>query len=309
MKFETIHCHESLQPFIRNYWLLTAQCTAAATQQIFSNGAASLQFYLSQPVRLDDGEREYRTVLVHQKIHNVRVHSVEGAFDVFGAEFVPYCMRVFFRKEMNSIYASPEELQDEELVVLSRKIYEVDSTDERKALLDDFFLKRLADFPEYDAHSSQRDTCMYDNIKRLSDVFDAIIPTDGTLACPPHNQTEFSIPDLAATACLCQKQFTRVFHKYVGMNPKSYLRLLRFHHALQKLCDSHSVSKYSDIHSLTSIAISCGYYDLSHMNNDFRDICGYIPSELLNFGTKLTEAFEQQFSGLMKKKIKIENLV
>ena len=56
------------------------------------------------------------------------------------------------------------------------------------------------------------------------------------------------------------------------------------------------------------VALQCGYCDLSHMISDFRDICGYSPSELVSTGAELTEAFGQQFSGLMKKKIKIENL-
>ncbi|MDO4215840.1 MAG: helix-turn-helix transcriptional regulator [Bacteroidales bacterium] len=206
MEFIPIPCHESLRPFIRNYWMLSAQCTAAGTQQIFSNGAAT--------------------------------------------------------------------------------------TEERVTLLDDFFLKRLAQFPDGDI-----------NLERLNDVFDDILPTDGSTAHPPHSLNELSPADLASTACLSQKQFTRVFNKYVGMNPKSYLRLLRFHKALKE------IQMTSDSSSLTNIAWSCGYYDLAHMTSDFRDICGFSPSELILHGQELTETFGQKFSGLMKKKIKIDNLI
>ena len=87
------------------------------------------------------------------------------------------------------------------------------------------------------------------------------------------------------------------------MNPKSYLRLLRFHKALMEIQSS------SDNSSLTNIAWSCGYYDLAHMTSDFRDICGFSPSELIRHGEELTEAFGLKFSGLMKKKIKIDNLI
>lgn len=90
------------------------------------------------------------------------------------------------------------------------------------------------------------------------------------------------------------------------MNPKSYLRLLRFHRALQMLQASSSAPRPG---GLTEVALTCGYTDLPHMISDFRDICGYSPSELVRSGTALTEAFGQQFSGLMKKKIKIENLI
>ncbi|MCQ2217564.1 MAG: helix-turn-helix domain-containing protein [Paludibacteraceae bacterium] len=292
MEFITIPCHESLRPFIRNYWMLSSMCTGVGTQQIFSNGTASLHFYLSQDVRLDDGDRHYRAVLFHQNLQKIGVVTVEGEFDIFGAEFVPFCSRVFFPTEMPDIYASPEDLHDEEFATLNMDIYEAESTEERVALLDSFFLKRLAQFPEGDI-----------NMERLSDVFDNMVPTDGSAAHPPHSQNEFSPADLASAACLSQKQFTRIFNKYVGMNPKSYLRLLRFHKALMELHSS------ADNSSLTNIAWRCGYYDLAHMTSDFRDICGSSPSELIQHGQNLTEAFGQKFSGLMKKKIKIENMI
>ncbi len=304
MNFTPLPCHETLRPFIRNYWMLEAQCTAPGTQQIFSNGAASLHFYLTQDVTLDGGERRYRTALFNQNMQKVGVRTLEGPVHFFGAEFVPFCARVFFRHAMQTIYATPEELHDEGLVQLSRHIHTATTTDERVRLLDEFFLQRLADFPEGDV-----------NLERLSDVFSDIVPTDGTTAHPPLSHEEFSPTDLASTACLSQKQFTRVFNKYVGMNPKAYLRLLRFHKALRMLRQTHgsplSTTKTTatNLHpTLTDTAWQCGYYDLAHMTGDFRDICGYSPSELLETGTELTEAFGQQFSGLMKKKIKIENL-
>lgn len=292
MDFRAIQCHETLRPFIRNYWLLTSYCTATGIQQVFSNGAASLHFYLSQGVGIDGEEQHYGTVLFHQNMQKVEIVSGKGPFNVFGVEFVPFCSRMFFRDEMRGIYASPEELHDEELAVLSQRIHEAVGTEDRVILLDDFFMKRLSEFPEGDV-----------NIERLNDVFDGMVPTDGTATgC----REQFSTADLASTACLSQKQFTRIFSKYVGMNPKSYLRLLRFHKALMML---QSEASSPSGNNRMNVAWQCGYYDLAHMISDFRDICGYSPSELIHSGPKLTEAFSSQFSGLMKKKIKIENLI
>ena len=292
MEFTPISCHESLRPFIRNYWMLSAHCTAPGTQQIFSNGAASLHFYLSQDIRIDDDVRHYRTLLFHQNMHRVGVVTDEGPFVIFGAEFVPFCSRLFFPSQMDAVYASPEDLHDEGLAVLSQRVHEARDAGERVGLLDDFFLQRLSAFPEDDV-----------NLERLSDVFDDIVPTDGSTVRPPNSQDEFSPADLASTACLSQKQFTRVFNKYVGLNPKSYLRLLRFHKALLALREQSCQD------TLTDVAWRCCYYDLAHMTSDFRSICGYSPSELIDTGSELTETFGQKFSGLMKKKIKIENLV
>lgn len=142
MEFQTIPCHESLRPFIRNYWMLSSWCTATGTQQIFSNGAASLQFYLSQDIRIDDGHSCYRTVLYHQQMQKVGLVTDEGAFDTFGVEFVPFCSRVFFPINTSSTYDTPESMNDEEFTMLSKKVYGAADVEERVALLDEFFLKQ-----------------------------------------------------------------------------------------------------------------------------------------------------------------------
>ena len=97
--------------------MLSARCTANGTQQIFSNGAASLHFYLSQDIRINDENIPYRTLLFHQNMQKIGVVTTEGTFNIFGAEFVPFCSRVFFPNEMTGIYASPEDLKDEEFVI------------------------------------------------------------------------------------------------------------------------------------------------------------------------------------------------
>ncbi len=307
MKFIPIHCHESLRPFIRNYWMLTAQCTATGTQQIFSNGAASLHFYLSQEVRLEDNpnnlitskphDLKYRTALNRHDIGCMGVVTEEGPLEIFGVEFVPFCARMFFHFDATEPHVVPENTDDEEFKELSNAIHSAASDEERKALLDDFFCKRLSEIPADDI-----------NLERMNDVFQQIVPTDGSVAHPPVGHEEFTPNDLASTACLSQKQFTRVFNKYVGMNPKTYLRLLRFNKALMELRKNAAKVK-EDSASMTEVAWSCGYYDLAHMTSDFRSLSGYSPSEMLAAGAKLTETFGPQFSGLMKKKIKIENVI
>lgn len=291
MEFTTLPCHESLRAFIRNYWIINAHGTGHGTQTVFSNGASSLHFYLAHAVKINDSDTLHRTMLYHQEMKSVNVITEEGPVVIFGVEFVPFCSRLFFKTAFVGEYQTPEELNDEEFAQMCNSVHDAANLDARVALLDEFFLKRLTEIPADNV-----------NIDRLKDVFDEIVPTDGSEACPPDSKEEFSTSDLASTACLSQKQFTRVFNKYVGMNPKTYLRLLRFHKALMVL-------QQSPQEPLTDVAWRCGYYDLPHMTADFKDICGFSPSQLLSIGSGLTEAFGPNFSGLMKKKIKVENLV
>lgn len=292
MNYTPIQCHNSLKPFIRNYWTLTAHCTAQGTQRMFSNGADNLQFYLSQSVRLNGSDLRYKTVLYHQSMKSMGIITEKGDLVIFGVEFVPFCSKMFFRSEHKAEFLTPEATRDEAFIQLCIAIHQAENTEERVLLLDNFFLQRLAEFPENDV-----------NLSRLNEVFDEMIPTYGSTEHTPGIYNEVSTADLASAACLSQKQFTRIFNKYVGMNPKAYLRLLRFHKALQELQLSASET------SLVDIAWKCGYYDSSHMAADFRDICGFTPSELIKADSGLTEVFQPNFSGSMRKKILIENLI
>lgn len=292
MNFRPILCHPSLQPFIRNYWLLTAQCVAAGTQRIFSNGATSLHFYLNNNVRLENEERQYATALNRHDLSLMEMHTEVGDFHILGVEFVPFCARLFFSPEPNATgnHLTPEDLKDAAFAQLSDAIHATTDTEQQVRLLDDFFIKRLGEIPHDDV-----------NLERLSTVFDDIVPVNGEPSVVKDFET-ISTADLANTACLSQKQFTRVFEGHVGLRPKAYLRLLRFNKAMQEL-------RHSDAQNLTEIAWRCGYCDLPHMTNDFRQLCGYSPSEILELGAQLTEAFEADFSGKMKKKVLLQNVV
>lgn len=71
-----------------------------------------------------------------------------------------------------------------------------------------------------------------------------------------------------------ERHLRRVFHETVGVSPKAYARLTRFHRALRA---AHEDARAS----WTSIAASSGYYDQAHLIADFRAIAGVTPSALL----------------------------
>lgn len=280
MKFEPIPCHESLHPYVRNYWLLTAQCTAPGTQRVFSNGAMSLHFYLTFPVTLDNDGRTYTTSLNRHDLSVMDVHTVKGDFQIFGVEFVPFGARAFWDlRELNGPHLTPQDLGDAEFEELEKNIKLASSVDERRILMDNFLMTRL-----------EQKVAGGINMQRLEDVFSDIDESDST-------------KEMASNACLGPKQFTRVFNEYVGIPPKSYQRLVRFHKAML-LMREHCAEG-----SLTSIAYDCGYSDLAHMTNEFKQLCGKNPSELIAMGDSLTEVFQSTFSNLMKKKIEVENLI
>lgn len=67
-------------------------------------------------------------------------------------------------------------------------------------------------------------------------------------------------------------RFIQHFRDTVGLTPKRYCRLQRFHHALRLMA-------HRQHHGWTDLALRCGYFDQAHFINDFRAFAGITPSQ------------------------------
>jgi len=65
------------------------------------------------------------------------------------------------------------------------------------------------------------------------------------------------------------------FREHVGLAPKRYARIVRFHRALELLGASDGGDP------LSAIALAAGYYDQAHMNAEFREHAGLTPRSYL----------------------------
>ncbi|MET0242093.1 MAG: DUF6597 domain-containing transcriptional factor [Flavitalea sp.] len=69
--------------------------------------------------------------------------------------------------------------------------------------------------------------------------------------------------------CISERQLQRKFRTLTGFAPKTYTRLTRFQHVLNKYGGDHK--------SLTHLALDAGYFDQAHFINDFKEFSGYEP--------------------------------
>lgn len=104
---------------------------------------------------------------------------------------------------------------------------------------------------------------------------------------------DISTAEMASVACLSERQFLRVFRSYVGIPPKQFVRLRRFHKALQAMQQAAASGQPID---LMSVAISHGYYDLSHMALEFQQMGCVSPSHFRMLGIPLTADFSIFFA-------------
>lgn len=80
-----------------------------------------------------------------------------------------------------------------------------------------------------------------------------------------------SVDWLADESCLSPKQFTRKFYERTGVNPKTYLRIIRFTKAV------NTKNAYPDRDWL-DIAFECGYFDYQHLVKDYKEFTNNTPN-------------------------------
>lgn len=114
------------------------------------------------------------------------------------------------------------------------------------------------------------------------DLLDAVLATRLADACPPTAgvvwawqqlcATHGRVPvgGLAAELGWSRKRLVERFREQIGLPPKAVAQLLRFEHARE-------LGERPDRPSWAEIAFECGYYDQSHLINDFRAVTGRTP--------------------------------
>ena len=86
--------------------------------------------------------------------------------------------------------------------------------------------------------------------------------------------THSNVSAVAGELGVSERHLRRVFRETVGVSPKAYAKLTRFHRALDAARESEGAG-------WASIAAAAGYYDQAHLIAEFRAIAGVTPRALL----------------------------
>lgn len=82
------------------------------------------------------------------------------------------------------------------------------------------------------------------------------------------------IEDLAVQTGFTRKHLANLFQQQVGLSPKALARVHRFRGALDMLNRANGEVPWA------ALAEQCGFYDQSHLINEFRRFTGFSPTEL-----------------------------
>jgi AraC-like DNA-binding protein len=79
-----------------------------------------------------------------------------------------------------------------------------------------------------------------------------------------------SVRDVSQQLGLSQRRFIQIFNSFVGLTPKVFCRIVRFQQA-RVLAERLHTPNWAEL------AVTCGYFDQSHLIKDFREFSGSTP--------------------------------
>ena len=199
--------------------------------------------------------------------------TLSGWFEGMLMDFEPGGMHVLTGMDLQQLSGKvlkAQESGDEGLLQLDRIFKSTPRAEDITTQLDAFFLGRLP---------LKEDV----NYARICKVVAACDEAKGNI----------SAAEMASVACLGERQFLRVFRSYVGISPKQFIRLRRFHRTIQEMQRRAAEDKPID---LMAVALNHGYYDLSHMALEFQQMGCVSPSQFRMLGIPLTADFSVFFA-------------
>ena len=195
---------------------------------------------------LIDGERLISFVA---GLHDRQVTTEHGGLS-FGmqVDLVPHAARMLFGMPMHTLARSKVPLEDVlDDPFLAERLHDADDWTVRFKLLDETLTGRLAEAPPPAAD--------------VTWAWLRLVETDGRIA----------IRDLAGELGWSRKRIVARFREEIGLSPKAAARILRFERARR-------IAERSQSPDWARIAVECGYYDQSHLINEFRAVTDRTPA-------------------------------
>ena len=248
-----------LSKFVKHYWTIE-NCIPNGKehiQRIVPNGLSELIFYLGdKPVSTDRNISINDNTLITGQLSGYYDIKVTGKLSLFSIIFHPYGLSMFFDIPLSELLNQNVPLKyilKDVVNELETKLFEAKSFAERIIIAECFLLERL-----------QKSKKKY-HFNRIKDNVKLINQTKGLV----------SIDLLASEACFSRKQYERIFSDFIGISPKQFLKIVRFQNAINEKSKNKNAN-------LTTLTYQCGYYDQSHMTNDFYKLSGMTPKQYFN---------------------------
>ena len=286
MFFQIVQPVEALRPYISRYVFVKAEGSTDTmappiddprfvngkhVQQLLPN-YGSLIFQRNVTTDINGTVSDGLTLLGANQT-TIGITTLSGWYEGMMLDFEPGAMHALLHIDLQQLSGqvlTAQSYGDEGLLQLDHIFKSNPDANHIAPLIDAFFLGHLP-------HKEDL------NYTRLRKVIAACDEAKGNI----------SAAELASVACLGERQFLRVFRNYVGIPPKQFVRLRRFHRTLQ---DMQSQAAHGQTIDLLATVLRHGYYDLSHAALEFQQMRCVSPGQFRMLGIPLTPDFSVFFA-------------
>lgn len=249
-----------LQPYIRYYWAFRShRPMSALTVPV---GCPQIIFHKRTPLYIPELDVEQARLTVSGQVDFPARLCTDGDTEMIVVVFRPQSMGVFLHLPVSLLYnreVPGYDLENRSLHELAERIFDCSDDALCVGLIEHWLLSQLATTIRRDGRYGSAET----NLRRIDATVKRIFAEPRT-----------SVAELASDACLGKKQFERVFDSFVGITPKAYAGIVRFHKALWYMQHRQDDRNYAQI------ALSSGYADQSHFIREFKRFTGHTPVSL-----------------------------
>lgn len=286
MHFEIVYPSPALQPYITRYVFVRAEgstdtMTPPADDPRFVNGKhvqqllpnyGSLIFMRNVTADFNGTFSDGLTILGPYR-KTVALTTLSGWFEGMLLDFEPGGLHALLGidlQELDDKILTAAEYGDEGLMQCDRIFKSHSDARTIAQLIDAFFA----------GHLPHKEDINYSRVQKAISACDA-------------KKGDISTAEMASVACLGERQFLRIFRTYVGIPPKQFICLRRFHRTIQTMQQTAAKGKPID---LMTVALQHGYYDLSHMALEFQQMGCVTPGQFRMLGIPLSDDFSIFFA-------------
>lgn len=258
-----------LSQYVKQYWSLESCMPAGKEhiQRIVPSGLFEMIFYFGRKPETSDPKKTINdNIILTGQLKNYHDLKVSGNLSLFAINFLPHGLSMFLDLPIKELfdYSVPLRLIIKDKVnQLEDDLSSAETFDQRISIAENFLIVQI-----------QKNESKY-SYDRIRHIINLINQSKGNL----------DIEELVSNTFLSRKQFERIFSDFIGTSPKQFLKIVRFQNAIYEKSKNYEIS-------LTEIAHKCGYYDQSHMINDFRNLSGITPKDFFKDKGAFSDYFE-----------------
>lgn len=269
MHFATHQPSEPLTQYIESIFHFKGFMPDHSIERVVPDGRIYLIFELDDlPRNTFDNQSlkpnaEYRRAWLSGMHKNYISISAHPNSEMFVVQFKPGGLWPFVKQDVsdfNDKVLSAQQIFGEQVLVLREQLKAASDDDSQQFQLAQAFLNKLADFRQQPGDIL------------VSQLVSAI-----------QSNSASQLQDIVNASGYSQKQAIQLFKQRVGLNPKSFQRIVRFNEILPLVQKKQSIA-------WETICADCYYYDQSHFIREFKAFCGYSPKDFLKEQSTHTEA-------------------